>query len=107
MPATLCVEVRGFAALANMTAQVGPVFTLNRGFVSPPVRNGAGDYTLTLQEGITLNEAQPEVQPLSALFVSASVELVTPTTLRVRTFDAAGAALESNFAIRVLNVGPS
>ena len=105
MPPSLANSIRG-QLYGNVTAQVGPVFTLNKGFTGV-VRNGAGDYTLTLQDGLAIaTEGAIAIQPISALFVAASVELVTAATIRVRTFDAAGAALESNFSVMIQDVGP-
>jgi hypothetical protein len=109
MSATLVGTIRGLFAIGNVTAQVGPVYTAMRGFVSPPLRNGAGDYTLTLQDGLTLNTdggGTAKVQAYGATPACTSVEQVDATHLRVRTTDAAGAALEANFGIEIQDVGP-
>lgn len=108
MSATLVGTIRGLFACANVTAQVGPLLTNSRGF-SGVARNGAGDYTLTMQDGLTLlgdNGGIAKVQTYGATPGLNSVEQLSPTTLRVRTLDAAGAALEANFGIQIQDVGP-
>lgn len=72
----------------------------NSGFNSgvPIVRNGAGDYTLTLNEAVGLNEISVLIVPTGAAVASANKSfgwtLVTPTTIRVTSLQegAAGAA---------------
>lgn len=109
MPATLVGTVRGLFACANLTAQVGPFLTNNRGFVGA-VRNGAGDYTLELQQGLTLqgdNGGIAMLTPYGATPACYSIEQVDATHLRCRTFDAGGLALEANFGIMIQDVGPA
>lgn len=107
MPATLVGSVRGILAIGNVTAQVGPVYSLNRGFVSPPLRNGAGDYTLTLQDGANLStEAQIKGQVYGVGDSTLNIEPLTVTTFRVRTFTG-GVAAELNFGVEIQDVGPS
>lgn len=107
MSATLVSSVRGILAIGNVTAQVGPVYSLNRGFVSPPLRNGAGDYTLTLQDGANLqSEAQVAGQVYGVGDSTLNIEILTVTTFRVRTFTG-GVAAELNFGVAIQDVGPS
>ena len=108
MSATLVGTIRGLFACANLTAQVGPLLTNSRGFVGA-ARNGAGDYTLETQQGLTLlgdGGGIAQVTPYGATPCCYSVEQVDSTHLRVRTTDAGGLAVEANFGISIQDVGP-
>jgi uncharacterized protein (DUF2236 family) len=109
MSATLVGTIRGLFATCNVTAQVGPVLTNARG-VTAVVRNGVGDYSLTLQDGINFlgdGGGIPMVQAYGATPALNAVEQVDPTHVRVRTVDAAGVALEANFGFTLQDIGPA
>ena len=109
MSATLIGTVRGYFALGNVKAGILPVLNSARGFsgVSP---NGPGDYTLTLQDGLTLNAdggGIALVQVYGSTPGESAIEQVDATHLRVRTIDNAGAPLDADFGIAIQDVGPS
>lgn len=83
-----------------VTAQVGPTCQAAH-MVDGVARNGAGDYTITISTPNAYLDALQSlalVSPASgATFAAATVERPTDATLRVRTFDAAGVAVEANF----------
>lgn len=76
-------------------------------FTDPIVNNGVGDNTITI-DGDNPNALTPddtvEVTCEGTVFGSATVERVDQDTLRVRTFDAAGAALNIGYALVVNSV---
>ena len=105
--ATLIGTVVGIAALASFDADaVAPKFFNQRGF-SGFVRNGAGDYSLTL--------AQPENMSTDAI-VKAGVggvgdttiacEVVSTSVVRVRTFTN-NVAADVDFWIEIGLIGPN
>ena len=87
-------------ASCTVVAQVGPIYSANEGF-GAVTRNGAGDYSMAL-DGLPTS-AVITTGVLGAAAAFATVELVgTPvTSLRVRTFDAAGAAIEAAFGVNI------
>lgn len=80
-------------AMCQVTAQVGPVFSKNRGF-SAVVRNGAGDYTLTLEQEVDLTEAEIFVGHDGASAASGMTSFGTARpadgTIRVTSLQEAG-----------------
>lgn len=108
---SLAQNVLGTGAFCSLTAQVGPVFAVNRGFASV-VRNGAGDYSLTLSDAFALNtQGLVRLTLQSAAFASGAVEIVSATVLRVRTalltVVPAVTATDISFWIEVLEAGPT
>jgi hypothetical protein len=93
----------GLFADAEVVAQVGPIFNRNRGFASV-VRNGVGDYSLTLSQPRIIAEHSVLVSCQSALSRLAVWDTVGSTIIRVRTFTDAGAAAEVNFTVRVQSI---
>lgn len=105
---TLQANSQGELAMCSVTVAAGvPTLTANRGFASI-VDNGAGDFTLNLDNAQALNTAG-NVQATcgGAIFAAITVEVVTATSIRCRTWDAAGAALDNiNFWVRICPVSP-
>jgi hypothetical protein len=85
-------------ASCTVVAQVGPVYSANEGF-GTVTRNGAGDYSMLLA-GLP-SGAVITLGTLGSAFAAPVCEPIgTPVTaLRVRTFDAAGVAIEASFCI--------
>lgn len=100
---------QGDLALAHVDVTAGaPTFDFNRGF-SAIADTGPGVVTLTLSNAQNLTDnALVSVTPSSgATFAVATVEAASTTSIVVRTFDAAGAALDDiGFWIRVTPVSP-
>lgn len=99
---------QGDLALASVAVQAGvPSFSSNRGF-SAIADTGAGVVTLTLtdaQELLTAGNVQ--ATPATALCAIVTVEVTSPTTVVVRTWDALGAAMDNiGFWIRVTPISP-
>lgn len=77
----------------------------NGAFVDPPVLNGAGDTTINLWPGHALSpgdvvEGQIEVAPPLLNNKAITVERVSPTQLRVRTF-LNGIPTIANYALNI------
>lgn len=104
----LSAATRGDLAACQLTAGVAPTFGFNRGFLAAITRTGLGDYTLTLDQGASLNsEAGVTATALSATSAMICVEpLAGNTQLRIRTFTGANAAADINFSLRVTDYGP-
>lgn len=81
-----------------------PSYLAQRGFAGAIVDNGPGDFTLTLDQGVDSSARVVAVTPTSGgTFAVATVQDVSDNEIRVRTFDAAGAALDNvEVAITVL-----
>lgn len=60
-------------------------------------RTAAGVYTLTLSQEVDATEATVLVTPVRATFASATVEHTSDSVKTIRTWDAAGAALDADF----------
>lgn len=86
-------------AAANVNADaVAPAFVVQRGFTAL-VRNGVGDYTLTLEQGVG-TEAIVSVTCSDPAFPAfATVTRPLNTTVQVVMLDDAGGASESDFGI--------
>lgn len=101
---------QGDLALAAVAVAAGtPSFGSNRGF-SAIADTGAGVVTLTLDNAqalLTAGNVQVTTNS-GATFSAATVEIASATSIVVRTFDAAGAALDNiGFWIRVTPVSPT
>jgi len=88
----------------------GPAFLSNRGFLAI-IRNGIGDYTLTMEQGLNLDSAQIAItsQGLAVTWATDPVQPDTPTNqqFRIRGQDLVqGLPLDSRFSIRVMNISP-
>ena len=93
-----------FHAAAVVTVAGGtPTLTSQRGF-SAVADTGPGVVTLTMDPPIDPTARVVSVTPTSgATFATATVENTDDSTIVVRTFDAAGAALDNvSFGITVL-----
>lgn len=106
--ASLKIDVKGELAFMYLNAANPPVIRNQRGYVSAlPTRNGAGDYTLTLQtdNGAAQNEMQVAATISQNAPGALGVEFLTTTTHRVRTFSLttvpAIAAADIDFWIRI------
>lgn len=111
---SLAQNTLGFNAFCSFNADAAAAaFFVQRGFTSPGfVRNGVGDYTLTLVNGVDMTNqgvVQATVQNNAPGIIG--VEVLTTTTLRVRTFSAttvpAIAAADLDFWLQVFETGPS
>jgi len=107
---TLAQNVLGTNAFCSFNADAAaPAFFVQRGFANPGfVRNGLGDYTLTLTDGVQMS-TQGIVQATCQNNASAmiAVEVLTTTTLRVRTLTSAAAAADIDFWLEVKETGPN
>ncbi len=81
-------------------------FRNQRGFTSF-VRNGAGDYTLTMTDGI--GQAQAAIQATTNAGAASIIDAqwVTATTLRIRTTTSGAVATDLDFSIAVFDLGPN
>ena len=107
---TLAQNVLGFTAFCSFNADAAAAaFFVQRGFANPGfVRNGVGDYTLTLQDGVntqTQGMVLQGIQNNAAAMIA--VEFLTTTTIRVRTLTSAAAAADIDFWLVVLEAGPN
>jgi phage-related minor tail protein len=94
-------------AAAQVVAGVGPTIAGQDGGFSGVVRNGAGDYTLTLDadRGIVRADGNVQVTSNGATFASANVVHTSATAKQILFFDAAGAAVDPvGFDIAILRV---
>jgi hypothetical protein len=104
----LNAAAQGDLALCHVTVAAGvPSFTFNRGF-SAIADTAAGVVTLTLDNAQDLDGAAiVSVTPNFATFAAATVSITSNTVLVVRTWDAAGAALDDcSFWVRITPVSP-
>jgi len=77
----------------QVQAGVGPTFSANQGFASV-VRNGPGDYTLTLGNPFDTTGAVLLCSASGGTPVSLCANVLSPTSIRVLTLDGtAGAGL--------------
>lgn len=106
---SLVENVLGFNAFCSFDAAVGASFNVQRGFANPGfLRNGAGDYTLTLQDGVNAQTQGVVLQGIQGAVAGCiAVEFLTTTTIRVRTTDNAGAATDLDFWLLVMEAGPA
>jgi len=89
------------AAVVGLDGLLNPVFASQSGDFAPTiVKNGIGDYTITLSPGLDTSQTITIVQPYNATQVQASVERPSDGTIRVRTFGTDGPA-DSGFGIRI------
>jgi len=88
-------------AQASIVSGVGPTFLYNRGFASV-VRNGAGDYTLTLESG-GVDAAQCNIQCTSrgAVGLIFAVVHTSDTAKQILETSNAGAATDGDFDVTV------
>jgi len=107
--ASLAETVYGTFALCSFAPGAAGAYNNSRGFNAAFTRNGVGDYSLNITEPVALaTEATIEVTPVAAALANAVVELVSTTVIRVRCFDAAGAAADIiGFNVRITKIGPN
>jgi hypothetical protein len=95
---------------------VTPVYFRQRGFAGGTaiVRNGAGDYTLTLSEPLDVGANPDRMIQLTVAggaLHGGSVEVASATTLRIRTYTVTAAptvaAADLDFYITVGEIGPN
>lgn len=86
-----------FHAAAQVAVAGGvPSYTSQRGFSGTIVDNGPGDFTLTFDNAVDPTARTVQVTPTSgATFATATVQDVDDASVRIRTFDAAGVALDN------------
>jgi len=85
------------AANVNYPAPGAPAFDGSpNGFSEVLVRNGPGDFTLELDQDLNVMDRTVHATPYSGATVAiVTTEDVDDTHVRIRTFDAAGAALDN------------
>lgn len=102
-------NVQGYHALASVTGGNPATYNRQRGFAAAIVRNGAGDHTLELKEGLDL--AGGNGVCLGGLNADQAgqigIQVVDATHLRVRTMDAAGVAADLSFWLALMPIGPN
>ena len=109
---SLISNVVGLNAFASFNADAAAAaFFVQRGFASF-VRNGVGDYTFTLSNGVDMtNQGVVSATPNNNAPAAIAVEVLTTTTFRVRTFSLttvpAVAAADIDFWLQVFESGPN
>lgn len=109
---SLIANVVGLNAFCSFNADAAAAaFFVQRGFASF-VRNGVGDYTFTLSTGVDMtNQGVVGITLGGAIPGGCSVEVLTTTTFRVRTFSLtvvpAVAAADIDFWVQVFETGPN
>lgn len=79
-------------------------FRNQRGF-SSLLRNGAGDYTLTMTDGIAQAQAVIQATTNGGAAAMIDAQWATATTIRVRTMSNAAMAADIDFSIAVFDTG--
>lgn len=96
------------AANVNFTVPGTPAFTSQNGFSGTPADTGVGVTTLTLTDAIDAAAMVVQATPISATFAALTCTITDDTTIVVRAWDAAGAALDNiPFAISILRYATS
>jgi len=104
--ATLAENVMGYAAVASFDAGAVGAFFNQRGF-SGFVRNGVGDYSLTmLQPENMATDGIVQATVAGVGDTSIAVEVVSTTVVRVRIFTG-GIAADVDFWIDIKTIGPN
>lgn len=80
-------------------------FRVNRGFAAAFVRNGAGDYSLALVEGIGQNQAALVASSNGGAAAMIDVIWVDATHVRVRTMSNAAMAADIDFSLVIHDMG--
>lgn len=107
---SLSQNTLGFNAFCSFNADAAAAaFFVQRGFTSPGfLRNGVGDYTFTLSDGVNMQTQGVVLGALqNATAGMMAVEVLTTTTFRVRTLNSAAAATDIDFWITVYEAGPA
>lgn len=76
-------------------------------FTDPIVNNGVGDNTISIDgdnPNALTDDDTVEVTCEGIIFASATVERVNQDSIRVRTFDAAGVALNAGYGLVISSV---
>lgn len=95
----------GLHGIVNFDADAAAAaFRTQRGF-SSFVRNGAGDYTLTLTDGIGQSQAVITASTNGGAGAMIDAQWVTATTIRVRTLSSAAMAADIDFSMVVHDAG--
>ncbi|MDI3285165.1 hypothetical protein [Polyangium sp. 15x6] len=99
------------AAAATVLGSTTPTFRRNQGFAAAIVRNGAGDYTLTLDEAFAADELNiqctgAEVGASAVCSGTAHGGTATLTTIRVNTIGDGGTPADVDFFISVSAYDP-
>lgn len=102
-------QVLGAIACSFDADAAAPKFFGQRGFANPGfTRNGVGDYTLVLQDGVNIQTQGVCTHGLQANAPGMmAVEFLTTTTLRVRTLNSAAAAADLDFWLAIQEMGPN
>lgn len=104
---TLAATIYGILAACSFDAAAAPAFFVNRGFTAAITRTGPGDYTLTLDQGVNLlTECTIDATLGGSVVGMIAVEPLTTTTLRVRTVNAAAAATDIDFYLKLTRIAP-
>lgn len=97
------------AACMFLGAGGGGSFDRQRGFLAAFVRNGAGDYSLALQDAIDNTPAQNYLMcsGMAGAVSQTDAAIVDATHVRVRTAQGAQVATDGRFALEVRDFGPN
>lgn len=105
---TLSIDVMGWLGVMSFNGDfANPAFRIQRGFRSVFIQNGTGDWTFFLTSGVNL---QTEAIVLgvceSSVPADVVVEVLSTTSIRVRTNDSGGSA-DIPFWLVIGKVGPN
>lgn len=90
-------------AMCAVDAGAPPAVVFNRGFASV-TRNGAGDYTLVLDQGIDSTQCGFKVTPRQSPGAIVAVVHTSDTDKQILLFNAAGVAADVDFDVLVLAI---
>ena len=93
-----------FHAMCAVDAGAVPAYVFNRGFAAAITRNGAGDYSLTLDQGIDSTQSSIHVTPRESPGAIVTAVHTSDTSKQILLFDAAGMATDIDFDVLVLAV---
>jgi hypothetical protein len=100
----------GLHAVCNFDADAAaPVFRNQRGFTGAAgvTRNGAGDYTLTLSDGIAQAQSCIVANTNAGAASIIDAQWVTATTIRIRTTTSGAVATDLDFSVVIHDMGPN
>lgn len=99
------IAPQGLHAACSFDADAAAAaFRNQRGF-SSLLRNGAGDYTLTMTEGIAQAQAVIQATTNGGAAAMIDAQWVTATTVRIRTMDNAAMAADVDFCLSIWDTG--
>lgn len=91
-------------AMCAVDAKVGPTYFFNRGFAATITRNGAGDYSLTLDQGLDSTQCSVHITPRQSPGAIVACVHTSDEIKQILLFDAAGMAADIDFDVVVLAI---